>query len=277
MSLVTFNHEDAMGADNGGGGMTKGGVYGGTIKTCKVIKTDYDSRVNLEFCIENTVRFDGNGWVKEASTNNKMRIQIVTKEGKSMYGADKIKALLGMNSLQGTQEQQMQDSEGKVFTYVVNLHGVKVAYSCFRKDRWYEDKLNGRPTGQMKLAYDFDHLHFFDPATLKTYSETVNKSEPKAILRPIQDELLDPTKPPVAPSTLAPQQGGGFPGGGFGGASAAPVGGNPFGGTTVAPNTTGAFGGQPSMTQQQVAHGDAMNYAFITGMQNATAPGGVFG
>lgn len=196
LSNVTFDQNIALTGDTTG--MSKGGVYIGTIESATVKYFGQDGATDntkITFKIKHTHQYDADTgtWTPDASVNQFMDVIVANKDGDSA-GMKKIHTLLGLSGQTGLNVIKEKDDYGKEFEVISNFAGLPIAYACFKKERWGFDKEK-----KQKIQYGFNLLHFFDGKSLQTFSERVRGVAAETYLRKITDILEDPKNPPKVP------------------------------------------------------------------------------
>lgn len=157
----TFNKDSAMKAGTNEY-ITESGVYVG--KFVKALETIHDSgAVSISFDFVS----------KDDQKASYLRIVTRKKDGSDAFGANQICALMGLLRLQNAEPISLNN-------------GVHANYTCFCNKQiaialQREEKDNGR--------FGMNILHFFDPVSLKTFSEHVNNEEAKTHKKVIKDRI----------------------------------------------------------------------------------------
>lgn len=203
LNNVVFDQNVAMTGDVTG--MSKGGIYIGTIESVTVNEFGANGgteNTKLIFKIKHSSTFDSEtgSLLPDASVNQFMDVIISNKDGDTA-GMKKVHTLLGLTGQPKLTLGTGKDSKNKDVQVITNLVGLPIAYACFKKERWGTDK-----DGKQKIQYGFNLLHFFDASTLQTFSEKARGVGAETYLRKITDILEDPNNPPKVPGQKNPAQ-----------------------------------------------------------------------
>lgn len=122
-----------------------------------------------------------NGVTDTGSKMNFLTLYYRNNKKEGLPALNKINAMLGILGISNVTYYESQEN-GKTVYRAKELEGITVGIGVKRVD---QDTFDGKGNRRFNL----DLLHFYDPNTLKTYTEKRNNLEAKTWYLPIRDEL----------------------------------------------------------------------------------------
>jgi hypothetical protein len=180
MGIIKFDMGAAM--RGGGGAISESGVYYGKL-TAATIFTTSGGAGGVEFAF------------KADDGRECKYIKIITrkKDGGIAFGFDQVQRLMGLFLLESVESVIVgEDYNGEPVEGIPALCNRPIGVVLQRENYW---KNNGDP------GYKMNVLHFIDPKTNKTYTETRNGAEALAYKQPIEDRM--PNTSPVSANSVA--------------------------------------------------------------------------
>ena len=165
MSTLVFDSELALEAD-GAGFIKFGGVYNGSILSCKAFGSKVSNSRGVEFSLESS-----------GSIANYVKVYTIRKNGERIFGYNKIMALMGLFGMSSVETHRGNDGED----YIKGFCDKPISFKLQRKDYY---KTEGG------IGFKMELIGFFDSNSSKSYKEKVENLPAKNIEIVYEDELL---------------------------------------------------------------------------------------
>lgn len=169
----------ALSSDNIGTVITESGVYKGFLKEIKFKPYKGKKYIEITFIDE------------ETGKNAKfLNLYVENDKGETQFGCNMFYALMGLLKIQNA----VPDPENDRFLNVEEKSkefGIKIA---LQKESYFSTKRNEQGQTVPTEKWRMNILHFFSANTGKTYTEAIEQTEAKVIMKEIKDKQAKPRK-----------------------------------------------------------------------------------